>query len=87
MAQHRLQRTGGLHPPEGMQRDDWLDEPCKPRPAAEPFRWGRFGHHYSSLTGYDFLSLSLALGIVKRQSMVARAGDAITAPVLSGRYR
>jgi hypothetical protein len=43
------------------------------RPAAEPPRWGSFGHHYSSLTGYNFLSLSLALGIVKRQSMVAQA--------------
>jgi hypothetical protein len=29
-------------------------------------------NHCSSLTGYNFLSLSLALGIVKRQSMVAR---------------
>ena len=30
----------------------------------------RFDHHNASLTGYNFLSLSLALGIVKRQSMV-----------------
>jgi hypothetical protein len=28
-----------------------------------------FDHHNSSLTGYNFLSLSLALGIVKRQSI------------------
>jgi hypothetical protein len=30
-------------------------------------------NHCSSLTGYNFLSLSLAFGMVKRQSMVARA--------------
>jgi hypothetical protein len=41
--------------------------------SAEPERWGSFGHLYYSLTGYNFLSLSLALGILKHQSRVARA--------------
>jgi len=40
--------------------------------AGEAIRWGNFGHHYSSPTGYNFLSLSLAFGMVKHQSIVAR---------------
>jgi hypothetical protein len=44
------------------------------RAAAEPqVVGGAMVNHCSSLTGYNFLSLSLALGIVKRQSIVARA--------------
>ena len=41
--------------------------------AANVSRWVSLSHYYSSLTGYNFLSLSLAVGIVKRQSMVAQA--------------
>jgi len=35
--------------------------------AANKNRWESFGYRYSSLAGYNFLSLSLALEIVKRQ--------------------
>jgi hypothetical protein len=35
--------------------------------AANTSRWERFGYHYSSFTGYNFLSLSLVLGYVKCQ--------------------
>ncbi len=35
-AQHRLQRTGGLHPPEEMLRDNWLDKPHEPCPVRPP---------------------------------------------------
>ena len=33
-AQHRLQRTGGLRPPERMLRNKWHGEPIESHPAA-----------------------------------------------------
>jgi hypothetical protein len=45
----------------------------RPPSAPNASRWGATANHCLFLIGYNFLSLSLALGIVKRQSIVARA--------------
>jgi hypothetical protein len=75
-ADNRLQPTAFVAGTRGesCQLSLWLWEQVLPESAAaEPGRWAAMVNHCSTLTGYNFLSLSLAVGTVKRQSILFKS--------------